>query len=70
MTSSPELARIAFRPDAFPDGLLPVFYIEVKAWNEAEVFGRRLRELARAGVKAGLEADFKAETVSEADVPA
>ncbi|MEU5945350.1 hypothetical protein ABZ793_07280 [Micromonospora sp. NPDC047465] len=47
-----------------------MFYIEVKAWNEAEVFGRRLRELVRAGVKAGLEADFKAETISETDVPA
>ncbi|WP_326811457.1 hypothetical protein OIE62_17350 [Streptomyces scopuliridis] len=66
----PELARIANRPDVFPDGLLSVFYIEVEAWNEAEVFGRRLRELVGAGVKAGLEADFESETISEADVPA
>jgi hypothetical protein len=70
VTSSPELARIANRPEAFPDGLLSVFYIEVEAWNEAEAFGRRLRELAAAGVKAALEADFGAETISEADVPA
>lgn len=70
MTSSPELARIANRPDVFPDGLLSVFYIEVEAWNKAEVFGQRLRELVGAGVKAGFDADFDAETISEADVPA
>ncbi|WP_330298684.1 hypothetical protein [Streptomyces sp. NBC_00503] len=70
MTSSAELARIVSRPDVFPNDLLSAFYIEVEAWNEAEAFGRRLRELVRAGVKAELEADFKAETISEADVPA
>ncbi|MBK5992528.1 hypothetical protein ACFCXC_34245 [Streptomyces microflavus] len=70
MTSSSEVARIINRPDTFPDGLLSVFYIEVETWNDAEAFGRRLRELVGAGVKAGLEADFKSETISEADVPA
>ncbi|MFI8960837.1 hypothetical protein ACIGO8_01880 [Streptomyces sp. NPDC053493] len=70
MTSSRELAMIDRRPAASPDGLLSVFYIEVESWREAEAFGQRLRELARAGVKASLEADFEAETVSEADVPA
>lgn len=70
MTSMTELVRIANRPNAFPDGMLSVFYIEVEAWNEAEAFGRRLRELVGAGVKAGLEADFESETISEADVPA
>ncbi|MFG2988013.1 hypothetical protein ACGFZK_01645 [Streptomyces sp. NPDC048257] len=70
MTSSPELARIANRPDTIPDGLLSVFFIEVEAWNEAKGFGRRLRQLVGAGVKAGLEADFGAEAISEADMPA
>ncbi len=70
MTPSAEIARITNRPDAFPNGILSVFYIELETWNEAESFGRRLRELVRAGVKAGLEADFESETISEADVPA
>ncbi|MFE1410357.1 hypothetical protein ACFW6F_06045 [Streptomyces sp. NPDC058746] len=70
MTSSPELARTVSRPDTLPTELLSAFYIEVESWNEREAFGRRLRELVRAGVKAELEADFEAETVSEADVPA
>ncbi|MFJ8002710.1 hypothetical protein ACIQ7D_37395 [Streptomyces sp. NPDC096310] len=65
-----ELVRIANRPDVFPDGMLSVFYIEVEAWNEAETFGRRLRELVGAGVKTGLDADFESETISEVDVPA
>ena len=69
MTSLPEIARVADRSDVFPDGLLSVFYIEVAAWNEAEGFGRRLRELVGAGVRAGLEADFDSETISEAEVP-
>ncbi|MEU3723921.1 hypothetical protein [Streptomyces sp. NPDC031705] len=67
--SSAELARIAGRPHASPEGPLSAFYVEVRAWNEAEVFARRLRELVGAGVKAALEADFGAESVPEADVP-
>ncbi|MEV0568554.1 hypothetical protein [Dactylosporangium sp. NPDC050588] len=70
MMSSPELARVARRPDGPPEGLLSVFYVEVEAWNKAEAFGERLRELVAAGLKACMEADFQAETVSEADVPA
>jgi hypothetical protein len=68
MTSA-ELSGIFRRPDSAPDEALSVFYVEVDAWNEAEGFGRRLREFVTAGVKAGLEADFEAEAVSEADVP-
>lgn len=64
-----EIARVAKRPEVSPDGPLSVFYIEVDGWNEVEACGRRLRELVEAGVKAGLSGGFKAEMVSEADVP-
>lgn len=65
-----ELERVLRRPDAAPDGPLSVFYAEVEAWNEAEHFGRRLRELVLAGVKAGLNADFAADELPETDIPA
>lgn len=69
MTLLAEIARVANRPDVSPDGSLSVFYIEVEAWNEVEAFGRRLRELVRAGVKAGVAGGFEAEMISETDVP-
>jgi hypothetical protein len=68
--TSTELDRVLRRPDTTPDEPLSAFYVEVEDWNAVEGFGRRLRELVYAGVKAEQEADFSAEAVSEDDVPA
>lgn len=64
-----ELDRVFLRPTTRPPGVLSVFYAEVAAWNEAEGFGRRLRELVFAGVKAGLEGDFESDSLPETDLP-
>jgi len=69
VTSSPELARVVGRPGEVPSEALSVLYAEIGSWDETELFGRRLRELVRAGVRAELDADFGAEEVSEADIP-
>ncbi|MGI5221788.1 hypothetical protein [Nocardia sp. CA-290969] len=69
--SSPEIARIVHRPAAAPDDRQPLsaFYVEVESFDDAEGFGRRLREFVRAGVNASLVADFGLDAISEADIP-
>ena len=69
MTPFAEIARVENRPDVSPGGPLSMFYVEVEAWSDVEAFGRRLRELVGAGVRADLAGDYEAKVISETDEP-